>query len=37
MEEQVFVFTLEASGEVTPAAEQPESDASDDEAEVTDG
>jgi hypothetical protein len=37
VEEQAFVLTLEASGEVTPAAEQPESGAPDGEEEVTDG
>lgn len=37
MDEVVFVLTLEASGEVTPAAEQPESDAPEGEAEVTGG
>lgn len=36
MPEYTFVVTLEASGEVTPAAEQSESDAPDEE-EVTDG
>jgi hypothetical protein len=36
VEERVFVLVLEASGEVTPAAEQPEGDAPDEE-ELTDG
>lgn len=36
MAEQVFVVTLEASGEVIPAVEQPEDEALDEE-EVTDG
>jgi len=37
VEEHAFVFTLEASGEVIPAVEQPVSDAPEDEGEVSDG
>lgn len=36
-EQQVFVLTVEASGEVTPALEQPEADVSLDEEDLTDG
>lgn len=37
MDELVFVLTLEASGEVTPAAEQQESDTPEGEDVVVDG
>jgi hypothetical protein len=35
--EQVFVLTVEASGEVTPAREQPEAEESPEQEEMTDG
>jgi hypothetical protein len=35
--EQVFVLTVEASGEVTPAAEQAEAEESPEREEMTDG
>lgn len=34
---QVFVLTVEASGDVTPAGEQPEAEASPEYEETTDG
>ena len=37
MERQVFVLTVEASGEVTRAGEQPEAEESPVEEELTDG
>ena len=37
MEERVFVVTLEAAGEVTSAAEQPEADEALEGEELTDG
>lgn len=37
MEERVFVVTLEAAGEVTPAGEQPEADEAPEVEELTDG
>ena len=34
---QVFVLTVEASGQVTPAGEQPEAEESPEQEEMTDG
>lgn len=37
MDQHVFALTVEASGEVTPAAEQPEAEESPEQEEMTDG
>lgn len=37
MDGQVFVLTVEASGEVTPAGERPEAEESPEREEMTDG